>query len=1134
MEVVGEEDIVIVGAGIAGLTTSLGLHRLGIRSSVLESSESLRVTGFAFTTWTNAWKALDAIGIGDSLRQHHQQLHGELCRGVHEVRCVKRKALLETLEKELPNGTIRYSSKVVSIEDSGFLKLVHLADGTTLKAKVLIGCDGVNSLVARWLGFKKPAFAGRSAIRGYAYFEESHGFEPKFLQFFGKGIRYGIVPCDNHAVYWFFTYTRSPQDGEMEEDPVKMKQFVLRRLGGVPDQVKAVTQITELGNIIGSPLRFRHPWDLLFGHISKGNVCVAGDAFHPMTPDIGQGGCAALEDGVVLARCLGRALMKKSSGEKEDKIVENENKTIKLGLEEFARERRWRGFELISTAYLVGFVQQSDGKDVATPNCLHPSVLLLPVKLRSSLLMHQSHLMEVAGEEDIAIVGAGIAGLTTSLGLHRLGIRSLVLESSESLRVTGFAFTTWTNAWKALDAIGIGDSLRQHHQQMHGVVAMSTISGLPTSELSFTTEATQGVHEVRCVKRKTLLETLEKELPNGTIRYSSKVVSIEDSGFLKLVHLADGTTFKAKVLIGCDGVNSLVARWLGFKKPAFAGRFAIRGFAYFKESHGFEPKFLQFFGKGVRYGIVPCDNHAVYWFFSYTPSPQDGEMEEDPVKMKQFVLRRLGEVPDQVKAVIEITELGDIIGSPLRFRHPWDLLFGHISKGNVCVAGDAFHPMTPDLGQGGCAALEDGVVLARCLGRALMKKPSGEKEDKIVENENKMIKLGLEEFARERRWRGFELISTAYLVGFAQQSDGKEVELRDSQQPWDFIGFAFMTWTNAWKALDALGIGDSLRQQHQQLQGEGHEVRCVKRKELLETLEKELPSGTIRFSSKVVSIESSGHQTLVHLADDTTLRTKVLIGCDGVNSVVAKWLGFKKPAFSGRSAFRGYADFKGSHGFGPKFLQYFGEGVKYGFLPCDDHTVYWFFTYTPSPQDKDMEEEPVKRKQYALSKLGKASTDQTKAVLETTELNGIVCSPLRFRRPWELLWGNISKGNVCIAGDALHPMTPDLGQGGCSAIEDGVVLARCLGEALKKKPSGETKEKIEENESTMIKRGLKKYAKERKWRGFGLISTAYMIGFIQQSDGKVINFFRDKMLGGFLAGLLMKRAAFDCGKLTSS
>jgi hypothetical protein len=57
----------------------------------------------------------------------------------------------------------------------------------------------------------------------------------------------------------------------------------------------------------------------------------------------------------------------------------------------------------------------------------------------------------------------------------------------------------------------------------------------------------RGNHEVRCVKRKLLLEALAKELPNGTIRLSSKVVCIEQSGFFKLVHLADGTIFKTKV-----------------------------------------------------------------------------------------------------------------------------------------------------------------------------------------------------------------------------------------------------------------------------------------------------------------------------------------------------------------------------------------------------------------------------------------------------------------------------------------------------------------------------------------------------------------------------------------------------------
>ncbi|XP_065638886.1 monooxygenase 2-like isoform X1 [Quercus suber] len=77
-----DEDIVIVGAGIAGLTTSLGLHKLGIRSLVLESSDELRTAGYALTLWTNAWKALDAVGIGDSLRLQHDLLDGDLTVGM--------------------------------------------------------------------------------------------------------------------------------------------------------------------------------------------------------------------------------------------------------------------------------------------------------------------------------------------------------------------------------------------------------------------------------------------------------------------------------------------------------------------------------------------------------------------------------------------------------------------------------------------------------------------------------------------------------------------------------------------------------------------------------------------------------------------------------------------------------------------------------------------------------------------------------------------------------------------------------------------------------------------------------------------------------------------------------------------
>ncbi|KAM3230548.1 hypothetical protein ACQJBY_060990 [Aegilops geniculata] len=359
----GVEEIVIAGAGLAGLATALGLHRKGVRCVVLESSATLRASGYAFTTWTNAFRALDALGVGDKIREHHLLYES----GPHEIRCVKRNFLLETLENELPEGTIRYSSKIVAIEEEGNVKLLHMADGSTIRANVLVGCDGVNSVVAKWLGLPKPILSGRSATRGLAEYPDGHGFGPEMLQFIGQGFRSGVLPCSDTSVYWNYTWYPSPADGDAEGSVDKMRQHVLARLRAankIPAEALDVIERSEMSEVVSSPLRFRSPLALVRGSICRGGVCVAGDAFHPMTPELGQGGCAALEDGVVLARCLGEAFAAGGHGRAE------------AALEKYAGERRWRAVRLVTAAYVVGFVQQSS----------NPAIKFLRERFLSGLL----------------------------------------------------------------------------------------------------------------------------------------------------------------------------------------------------------------------------------------------------------------------------------------------------------------------------------------------------------------------------------------------------------------------------------------------------------------------------------------------------------------------------------------------------------------------------------------------------------------------------------------------------------------------------------------------------------------------------------------------------------------------------
>jgi 2-polyprenyl-6-methoxyphenol hydroxylase-like FAD-dependent oxidoreductase len=117
--------------------------------------------------------------------------------------------LLETLASKLPPDTISFSSKLKSIAEQGADDtLLELEDGRQVLAKVVVGCDGVNSPIARWMGFSEPRYVGHMAFRGLAEYANGQPFEPKVNYIYGRGVRAGFVPVSPTKVYWFICFNR--------------------------------------------------------------------------------------------------------------------------------------------------------------------------------------------------------------------------------------------------------------------------------------------------------------------------------------------------------------------------------------------------------------------------------------------------------------------------------------------------------------------------------------------------------------------------------------------------------------------------------------------------------------------------------------------------------------------------------------------------------------------------------------------------------------------------------------------------------------------------------------------------------------------------------------------------------------
>ncbi|KAL1831378.1 monooxygenase 2 [Daucus carota subsp. sativus] len=370
--------------------------------------------------------------------------------------------------------------------------------------------------------------------------------------------------------------------------------------------------------------------------------------------------------------------------------------------------------------------------------------------------------------EEVVIVGAGICGLAIAVALRRYGIQAVVVERAESLRTTGASITLASNAWLALEALGVSHKLNPHYPTLNKSVVTNLSTG--AVQISPFPPNQSGRVGPKTVHRKALLEVLGEELPRENIRFSCKITSISteldgQGSSIALLLMEDGSHIKAKVLIGCDGVHSQVARWLGLGEPVDSGRFGLRALSVYPQGHGLDHDVFRFTHTGFNGGFVPFTKTDLYLYLTTLKSRDSGEegitAKTPPELIQKYVIEHYcKDFPPEYLDVVNHVDVSTLTWAPLKLRLPWNVIFGKLSKGTITVAGDAMHPMTPDLGQGGCCALEDAVVLGRCIGNTYLK--NGQK---LVSSE---VAKAIDEYVEARRWRVAGVITASFISGWVQ------------------------------------------------------------------------------------------------------------------------------------------------------------------------------------------------------------------------------------------------------------------------------------------------------------------------------------------------------------------------------
>lgn len=298
----------------------------------------------------------------------------------------------------------------------------------------------------------------------------------------------------------------------------------------------------------------------------------------------------------------------------------------------------------------------------------------------------------------IAIIGGGIGGLTTALALQQAGFEFGVYEQAPALLDVGAAIAIWPNAMRVLERVDRAEKVLEKAGVMREIRWLDQNGRLINRvSISETTASSPAV----ALHRADLQNTLLHALPPSSIHLGHSLVDYTQRGDKVIANFANGQSTEADFLIGADGIHSRVrAQFINDGEPVFRGYTVWRGISPAVPATVPPATAIEIHGHGQRFGIGPVGLGRVGWWAAANTIADTNEL-----------LQLFDGWYPPVLELLEATPFSTILKTGA-FDRESNKSWG---TGRMTLLGDAIHPTTPNLGQGGCLAMEDAMVLARCF-----------------------------------------------------------------------------------------------------------------------------------------------------------------------------------------------------------------------------------------------------------------------------------------------------------------------------------------------------------------------------------------------------------------------------------